>query len=243
MKLRLFGVTEQCFVTSFGAPGLSHRLVGGTFKSFGSSDSNTQSGYTRCEICLVTGIFQKVVIMSKMNKAELAEAFEVSLPTVDRWIQKGCPWVEKGAKGKGYRFSLPEVLEWRQAHTATSKGQGLSLTEERTRDTKLSADIKAEKLKILRKEHISAKAVLEVWQRYIRNCLTNLISISSSVAPELALIDKAPEIKRIIEDKIRDAASELSRFKLSDIRVDESSLDMETEPVARKPKSDKFLKT
>ena len=35
-----------------------------------------------------------------MNRAEVAALLEVSLPTVDAWVRKGCPVVERGGKGR-----------------------------------------------------------------------------------------------------------------------------------------------
>jgi phage terminase Nu1 subunit (DNA packaging protein) len=46
------------------------------------------------------------------NKAQLAEFFEISLPTVDAWMRKGCPVVARGHRGIGYQFDLLHVLLW-----------------------------------------------------------------------------------------------------------------------------------
>jgi len=47
-----------------------------------------------------------------LTKNELAKAFGVSLVTISSWLAKGLPYREKGRKGKGYKFYLPEVEEW-----------------------------------------------------------------------------------------------------------------------------------
>lgn len=48
-----------------------------------------------------------------MNRAELATLFEVSLPTVDAWVRKGCPVIERGSKGRPWQFSSADVFDWR----------------------------------------------------------------------------------------------------------------------------------
>lgn len=48
----------------------------------------------------------------KATKAQVAEFFDVSLPTVETWIRKGCPIVERGGKGIGYVLDLREVARW-----------------------------------------------------------------------------------------------------------------------------------
>ena len=48
-----------------------------------------------------------------VNRAELATLFEVSLPTVDAWVRKGCPVVERGGRGREWKFHFAEVFNWR----------------------------------------------------------------------------------------------------------------------------------
>ena len=47
------------------------------------------------------------------NRAQLANLLEVSLPTVDAWVRKGCPVVERGGRGREWKFFIPEVCNWR----------------------------------------------------------------------------------------------------------------------------------
>jgi|GEM_PF-1918264 len=51
---------------------------------------------------------------SHYNRTQLAETFGVSLPTIDAWIRKGCPYVEKGGNGKAWQFRLQDVARWRE---------------------------------------------------------------------------------------------------------------------------------
>lgn len=48
-----------------------------------------------------------------VNRADLASICNCSLPTVDAWVRKGCPVVERGSKGKEWRFDSAAVIEWR----------------------------------------------------------------------------------------------------------------------------------
>lgn len=49
-----------------------------------------------------------------VNKSELADLFEVSLPTVDEWIKDGCPVEQEGSNGVPYVFDARKVLAWRR---------------------------------------------------------------------------------------------------------------------------------
>lgn len=48
-----------------------------------------------------------------LNRAELASLCGVSLPTVDNWVEKGCPYVERGSKGREWQFDSAAVIDWR----------------------------------------------------------------------------------------------------------------------------------
>jgi len=49
----------------------------------------------------------------RANKAEMAEFFEVSVQAIDGWIRRGCPYVQKGARGVSWQFNLLDVAKWR----------------------------------------------------------------------------------------------------------------------------------
>ncbi len=48
----------------------------------------------------------------KANKAELAEFFDVSIPAIDGWCRRGCPYIQRGAKGMQWVFDIRAVAEW-----------------------------------------------------------------------------------------------------------------------------------
>lgn len=47
------------------------------------------------------------------NKAGVAEWFGVSITSVDRWVLRGCPFVQKGERGVSWVFDLLAVAEWK----------------------------------------------------------------------------------------------------------------------------------
>ncbi len=57
----------------------------------------------------------------RANKAEVAEWFDVSMATVDAWMRRGCPYVQRGGKGVSWVIDLKAVAEWyyKGADTAT----------------------------------------------------------------------------------------------------------------------------
>jgi phage terminase Nu1 subunit (DNA packaging protein) len=57
------------------------------------------------------------------NRREVAEFFEVALTTVDGWIRKGCPVVERTGRGVPSKFDLRAVAEWLYGAQAEAAAQ------------------------------------------------------------------------------------------------------------------------
>lgn len=56
------------------------------------------------------------------NKAQCAEFFDVTLPTVDAWIRRGAPVVQKGSRGVSWQLDLRAVAEWVYAPNGQPEG-------------------------------------------------------------------------------------------------------------------------
>lgn len=67
-----------------------------------------------------------------LNRAEVAEIFGYSLPTVDSWIKDGLPSRQAGAKGVPWQFDSAEVHAWliKKARN-TRRTRGNSFGDER----------------------------------------------------------------------------------------------------------------
>jgi len=48
-----------------------------------------------------------------LDKKGLAAQLDVSLSTIDRWIQQGMPYVKRGGFGREWQFNLAAVKIWR----------------------------------------------------------------------------------------------------------------------------------
>jgi phage terminase Nu1 subunit (DNA packaging protein) len=58
--------------------------------------------------------FSNIPERRRANKAEVAIFFDVALTTVNDWVKKGCPVVQKGVgKGIPWLFDLLEVMLWK----------------------------------------------------------------------------------------------------------------------------------
>lgn len=85
-----------------------------------------------------------------VNRADLADTFGISLPTVDAWVKKGCPVVERGSKGRQWVFDTAVVHDWRiqlalsDSVTATASAGGQISKDEADRRKAVAQAVVAE---------------------------------------------------------------------------------------------------
>lgn len=49
-----------------------------------------------------------------VNRSDLAEINGVSMPTIDDWVRRGCPVVQRGGRGRAWQFNTADVRNWRE---------------------------------------------------------------------------------------------------------------------------------
>lgn len=54
------------------------------------------------------------------NKAELAEWFDVSIPAINAWVRRGCPYIQHGNKTTPWVFDVLAVHQWLDQRDAGS---------------------------------------------------------------------------------------------------------------------------
>lgn len=56
----------------------------------------------------------------RVNKAELGEFMGVSHSSVDRWVRRGCPFIQQGSIHRPWVFDIVDVMRWRYEHSEES---------------------------------------------------------------------------------------------------------------------------
>lgn len=64
-----------------------------------------------------------------VNRQTLAGLWGASLPTVDAWVRAGCPYVEKGGRGKEWTFDTADVSRW-HIERAQEEASGSTLQDD-----------------------------------------------------------------------------------------------------------------
>ena len=155
--------------------------------------------------------------MKTMNRSQLAAHFGVNLSTLDGWIRKGLPFVQKSSKGKQWRFSVDAVKTWRDKQTETTAAPHTSLTDQRIRLTKITADRKELLLQRERGQLIDVERAMTLWGAVIQIFVNKLEAIPVKLAPLARATSTDMEAKEIIEKFINEIREELSNPDLREI--------------------------
>lgn len=152
--------------------------------------------------------------MSKCNRLELAEFLEASRTTVDRYIDKGLPFLRKPgvpADNKEWLFSTGDVVKWMVANVE-GNGSGTSVGRDaKEREQVANAGLKeldlAERLGFLVDEdtimqHITAgDAIVK----------SRLLAVPARTSQALAFETDPVECERIVRTEINSALAELEK--------------------------------
>lgn len=147
-----------------------------------------------------------------VNRAELAELFGVSLPTVDSWLRDGCPFVQKGAKGREWVLESATVHRWlverAVGDVATAcDGPADAMTADDAKRRKAVADavvaeIAADEALDAVVDRQEAAADIAAFCVALRAALSNACA---KLAGRAAVMTGAPEIQELAETEINRA--------------------------------------
>ena len=153
-----------------------------------------------------------------LGKYEIAEFFGVAETTVDQWVRRGCPVVERGSKGKQWKINTAQVSDWlRQRDVEQATGANLS-DEQELKRRKLAAETQKAELEMLRvKGDLVPLAQLE---RSLSNTFaelkTNLRNVPKRTATALVGETSEVRIKDVILAEIDQCLEVLTQFTLDE---------------------------
>ena len=117
------------------------------------------------------------------NRGEMAGILGISPTTLDRYVQAGCPFLERGSGRREYRFNSAEVIHWVLAREA-SPGRGQT-DDSRRRYTLAAAELKEFQLAEKRGSMISVEDVAPIVADELANVRSRLLAIPDRVASKI----------------------------------------------------------
>ena len=147
-----------------------------------------------------------------INRGELASLCGVSLPTLDSWIEKGCPYVERGSKGVEWKFDSAAVIDWRiqRAVESAVTDAGDESTKARREDADcrraeanaIVAEINADEAL---KSVVSRHDVVADMATFCQVLKTGLSNMAAKVAARATTMTSAPEIEAMAQAEMNRA--------------------------------------
>lgn len=150
----------------------------------------------------------------KANKAQAAEFFAVSLPTVNAWIQKGAPVLQRGDRGIPWVLDLLALAEWRFSGNAPSD----ELSPRERRDH-WDAELKRIEFEKRIGQLLSAEDTRRTWAETIKAFVLMLDTLPDVVERDARL---SPEQATAMASRIDLEREQLARQLTSPEAIDET---------------------
>jgi phage terminase Nu1 subunit (DNA packaging protein) len=150
----------------------------------------------------------------EVNRADLADINGVSLPTVDEWVRRGCPVVQRGGRGRAWKFNTAEVRSWRDDDIRAQAIHPEMATKEQLVLRKLAAETEQAELDLAKArgqvvpvdqfERAMTKAFGEV-RAGLRNALPGrvarrLLGESDETKMKEVMLDEVDQILLVLSD-------------------------------------------
>jgi phage terminase Nu1 subunit (DNA packaging protein) len=142
------------------------------------------------------------------NRGEMAGILGISPTTLDRYVQAGCPVVERGSGRREYRFNTAEVIRWVLAREVIpARAQ---TDDSRRRYNAAAAELKEYQLAEKRGSMIRVEDVVPIVADELANVRSRLLAIPHNVAPKVTSMTDPTAIEAALREEVIAALSELS---------------------------------
>lgn len=152
-----------------------------------------------------------------VTRLEIADLFGVSHTTVDAWIKRGMPVLQRGSRGKAWQINTAEVSAWLEQRAKESAAGGSDQADERElKRRKLAAETAKVELELakVRGEVVPLAQLERALANTFAEVKTNIRSVPSRVATAIIGEQSETRIKAVILKEIDQALEALGDFDL-----------------------------
>lgn len=152
-----------------------------------------------------------------VTRQEVADLFGVSHTTVDAWLKRGLPVIQRGSKGKAWVINTAEVSAWLEQRAKESGGSD-NTDERELKRRKLAAETAKVELELarVRGEVVPLKQLERALANTFAEVKTNLRSVPSRVATAIIGEESETRIKAVILKEIDQALEVLGDLDLEE---------------------------
>lgn len=148
------------------------------------------------------------------NKADLAEFFQVSAPTIDDWVRRECPFVTRGRSGVDWVFDFRAVRRWREAYIVTHAGRSKDTTRAHAIRRRALAEARLKEIELATVEGslVDADLIRRGLDGVMINQRTILMSLPSQIGRDIDEPELRVRTVAIVDRRVREALEVLSRY-------------------------------
>lgn len=153
-----------------------------------------------------------------VTRQEIADLFGVSHTTVDAWLKRGLPVIQRGSKGKAWVINTAEVSAWLEQRAKESAPGGEQADERELKRRKLAAETAKVELELarVRGEVVPLRQLERALANAFAEVKTNLRSVPSRVATAIIGEESETRIKAVILKEIDQALETLGDLDLDE---------------------------
>jgi phage terminase Nu1 subunit (DNA packaging protein) len=153
-----------------------------------------------------------------VGKREIAEIFGVADTTVDQWIRRGCPIVQRGAKGIQWQINTADVAEWLKQRAIEDVSGDTLADESELKRRKLAAETAKSELELakVKGEVVPLRQLERALSNTFAEVKTNMRNVPGRVATSLIGETAELRIKEVILAEIDLALEALQEFDLDE---------------------------
>lgn len=153
-----------------------------------------------------------------VGKREIAEIFGVADTTVDQWIRRGCPILQRGAKGIQWQINTADVAEWLKQRAVEDVSGDTLADESELKRRKLAAETAKAELELakVKGEVVPLRQLERALSNTFAEVKTNMRNVPGRVATSLIGETAEIRIKDVILAEIDLALDALNEFDLDE---------------------------
>lgn len=140
---------------------------------------------------------------------ETARFFDVSEPTIQSWLEDGCPFVDKGGQGKAWKLDLRAVKDWLDAREAE---QAAARERRAAEDKQLAMELlggTATTLGGAQASKLSPKDTRDLYQA--EQARANIAKMRGELVPASDMQSKLSHTMRFLRDELLQIPDRLGR--------------------------------
>jgi phage terminase Nu1 subunit (DNA packaging protein) len=153
-----------------------------------------------------------------VGKREIAEIFGVADTTVDQWIRRGVPIIQRGAKGIQWQINTADVSEWLKQRAVEDVSGDTLADESELKRRKLAAETAKAELELakVKGEVVPLRQLERALSNTFAEVKTNLRNVPSRVATALIGETSEVRIKEVVLAEVDLALEALNEFDLNE---------------------------